>query len=56
VPDRSSEGEEPVVQLMDWVGRSPGRGRFVDNPAEASMASGVILESTGTRPGARPRS
>jgi hypothetical protein len=24
------EGEEAVLHLMGWVGRGPGRGRFVD--------------------------
>src|SRR5436190_2818674 len=33
VPDRLFEGEEPVLHLMGWVGRSRSRGRFVDKKA-----------------------
>src|SRR6266487_4410720 len=33
VPDGLFEGEEAVLHLMGWVGRSAGRGRFVDRPA-----------------------
>ncbi len=31
-PDGLFEGEEAVLHLMGWVGRSLLRGRFVDTP------------------------
>jgi hypothetical protein len=38
-PDGLFEGEEPVLHLMGWVGRSLGRGRFVDGSGSAGIKS-----------------